>query len=122
TSGLVTASCPGAPQFNGLALEDHTGALITLVDPGPGYVTGWMASPCGAFVPLAPPPPGGWGVPSGLVEIPSLQPFGPATAPGHQYRWLVRPNAGSLPLVGHLGFGLEGAGAPATTAGLWGLP
>lgn len=119
TTWQQTVSCPGAAQFNGLALEEHTGGSVVLAGPGPGYQAGWMSSPCGPLTLLASPPVGGWGVPSGIVAIPSLRSFGAPSARANSYAWRVRPNAGGLPLIGHAGFGLAVAGTPATAAGIW---
>lgn len=104
STGIVTPLGLAPMVCNALAVESVTGNYFVGQHTDPAVVppSGWVSlvEPGPALTQLLLPPPGGWGVLSGMDVNHNPSTYGPASPGASSYEWMLAPNPRGLPLVG----------------------
>lgn len=122
-TGTVTSLGLPPQAFNALAVARVIGLYVVAQHDDESAVPpeSWIvyADAGGSMsAPLVIPPPGGWGLMTGLDVNHDPETFGPSSPGANTYEWSLAPNSGGLPIAGSLGFGLDLVSSPGSAAGL----
>jgi hypothetical protein len=106
------AQLAGLLYLENVRLDPVTGDLYLIAAPACGTRAVYRLSPgdpaAGVLAQIGVGPAGGWGVASGLDLDPDPEAYGQRSGLSPlDVQWALAPNAGGLPLVGNMAFGLE---------------
>lgn len=104
---LKTISVPGLGT-GGFCAETTTGGWTCLENSVPGSSTVNHLDMPGFLTTVASPPPGTWGILTGIAWSPNPIVYGLSSPlPGPDYRWQLGPDPRLMPMAGNLQFSLE---------------
>ena len=123
TGAVIRQLGLGTDWISGFAIDATSGAYALVSGfTGQTALSVLWADAAGATTVLCSPSAPGWlGTPGGVAIAPNLQSYGRATpVGGSEYRWVLSPGPGGLPLAGNTGFFVRVASTNGPlNAGVW---